>query len=289
MQINLYLLLRADHPKSNEPPLDSFVGVIKCVLVGGRGGAWNGVRGDFLDIIGQKSECFQVQAVYMLRSCGFSFLIWDRYSVGSFKTVGKFPEGLNFNCLFLKLSQFIRNEGPRHTRDWEPVSNTLQALSLVEKAEPVQVRFTLRLRDQWSMWMQDGCEVCMTSYIASNGSCFMVTRTIFKNHLLEVGLTQNRATMPLKMLTTVDIFNFYIMCEDPHDWKFIGIAFDWGPGHIWLHITLEGMWPHALYDFGGVLGRPLDTFFWALTISWSRLLTRVWSGTSGRFSPVVAL
>ena len=34
MQINLYLLLRADHPKSNEPPLDSFVGVIKCVLVG---------------------------------------------------------------------------------------------------------------------------------------------------------------------------------------------------------------------------------------------------------------
>ena len=28
----------------------------------------------------------------------------------------------------------------------------------------------------------------------------------------------------------------------------------------------------TLHDFGGVLGRPLDTFFWALTISWSRLL-----------------
>ena len=27
-----------------------------------------------------------------------------------------------------------------HTRDWEPVTSTLQALSLVEKAEPVQVR-----------------------------------------------------------------------------------------------------------------------------------------------------
>ena len=31
----------------------------------------------------------------------------------------------------------------------------------------------------------------------------------------------------------------------------------------------------TLHDFGGVLGRPLDTFFWALTISWSRLLARV--------------
>jgi hypothetical protein len=28
----------------------------------------------------------------------------------------------------------------------------------------------------------------------------------------------------------------------------------------------------TLHDFGGVLGRYLDTFFWALTASWSRLL-----------------
>jgi len=41
--------------------------------------------------------------------------------------------------------------GPLHTRDSEPVTIALQALSLVEKAKPVQVRFTLRLRDQWSM------------------------------------------------------------------------------------------------------------------------------------------
>ena len=34
----------------------------------------------------------------------------------------------------------------------------------------------------------------------------------------------------------------------------------------------------TLHDFGGVLGRPLGTFFWALAISWSRLLTRVRSG-----------
>ena len=65
---------------------------------------------------------------------------------------------------------------------------TPQALSLVEKAKPVQVRFTLHLRDQRSMWMQDGCKVYMDSYMTS-GSYFMVIWTIFGNHLLEVGLT----------------------------------------------------------------------------------------------------
>jgi hypothetical protein len=33
-----------------------------------------------------------------------------------------------------------------------------------------------------------------------------------------------------------------------------------------------------LHGVGAVLGRPLDTFIWALTITWSRLLARVWSG-----------
>ena len=47
---------------------------------------------------------------------------------------------------------------------------TLQALLLEEKMEPVQVHFTLHLRDQRSVWMQDGCEVYMDSYMASNGS-----------------------------------------------------------------------------------------------------------------------
>ena len=31
----------------------------------------------------------------------------------------------------------------------------------------------------------------------------------------------------------------------------------------------------TLQEFGGVLGRPLDTFFRVLTISWSELLARV--------------
>ena len=106
--------------------------------------------------------------------------------------------------------------GPLHTRDWVPVTIPPQALSLVEKAEPVQIHFTLRLRDQWSMWMQDACKVYMDSYMASNGSCFVVTWIIFKNHPLKVGLTQNHETMALRMLTTVDLF-YFIMCEDPHE------------------------------------------------------------------------
>jgi hypothetical protein len=101
---------------------------------------------------------------------------------------------------------------PLHKRDWEPVTITLQALSLVEKAEPVQVRFTLRLRDQWSTWMQDGCKVYMDSYMASIGSCFMVTWIIFKNRLLEVGLTQNQETMTLRTLTTIELL-YFIMHE----------------------------------------------------------------------------
>ena len=31
----------------------------------------------------------------------------------------------------------------------------------------------------------------------------------------------------------------------------------------------------TLHDFVGVLGQPSDPLFWALTISWSRLLARV--------------
>ena len=63
--------------------------------------------------------------------------------------------------------------------------------------------------------MQDGCKVYMDSYVALNGSCFIVTWSTFKNHLLEVGLTQNREIMALQMFTTVDLF-YFIMCENPH-------------------------------------------------------------------------
>ena len=126
------------------------------------------------------------------------------------------------------------------------------------------------------MWMQDGCKVYMDSYMVSNESCFMVTWIILKNPPLEVGLTQNQETKALRTFSSIDLF-YSIMCE----------VLAWKEFHlisIWVralsHMTSHYTWGSAitLYDVGGVLGRPLDTFFWALTISWSRLLARVWSG-----------
>jgi hypothetical protein len=46
----------------------------------------------------------------------------------------------------------------------------------------------------------------------------MVTWSIFKNHLLEVGLTQNRKTVTLQTLTILDLI-YFIMSENPHEYK----------------------------------------------------------------------
>ena len=73
--------------------------------------------------------------------------------------------------------------------------------------------------------MQIGCQVHMDSYMALNGSCFTVTWTIFKKHLLEVGLTQNRDAVALRTLTTIGLF-YFIMRQDPHELKLIEIAFN---------------------------------------------------------------
>jgi hypothetical protein len=102
-----------------------------------------------------------------------------------------------------------------YTQDWEPMTITHPTLSLVEKAGAVQVRFTLHFRDQQSVWMHDGSKVYMDSYMASNGSCFMVICIVFKHHLLEVDLTQDRETMAIRTLITVGLF-YFVMCEDTH-------------------------------------------------------------------------
>ena len=62
--------------------------------------------------------------------------------------------------------------------------------------------------------MQDGCKVHMDSYMVYHVSWSL--GLFFKNHLLEVGLTQNRETMALQNLTTIDLF-YFIMCEDPQE------------------------------------------------------------------------
>ena len=44
----------------------------------------------------------------------------------------------------------------------------------------------------------------------------MVTWIVFKNHLLEIGLTQIQEIMTLRKLTTVDLFDF-IVHENLHE------------------------------------------------------------------------
>ena len=168
------------------------------------------------------------------------------------------------------------NWGPLYARDWEPMTITLQALLWVGKVEPVQVRFALYLRDQRSMWMEDGCKVYMDSYMASNGSRFHGHMDYFQ----EPPLGGNPDTKPGDHGT-----------PNAHNRWFILFHHVWGPAwieihrsSIWLrarsHMTSNYTWGSMtiLGDFGGVSGRPLDTFFWALTISWSRLFAHVWSG-----------
>ena len=84
---------------------------------------------------------------------------------------------------------------------------TLQVLSLVEKAELVQVHFTLHLRDQRSVRMQDGC---------LHGFLHGIQWIMFHGHLNYsqksplggIDLKQNQETMAFQTLTTLDVFYF---------------------------------------------------------------------------------
>ena len=89
--------------------------------------------------------------------------------------------------------------------------------------------------------MQDGCKVYMDSYMTSNGSRFMVTWTILKNHLLEIGLT-HKTMRPWHSEPSQLLIYFILLCMR----TYIEIAFGWGPGYIWLHTTLEDLWPHYM-------------------------------------------
>ena len=128
------------------------------------------------------------------------------------------------------------------------------------------------------MWMQDALDVKSTwSRLDS-----------FKNHLLEVGLTQNWETMALRTLTTVALFRF-IMCGGPAWKKFIQIAFGWGlhaniphsSGSLRVHQTPQ----RAQVFFKFLLGKlgcnlwkaPLnwDIVYWARGVLWLLHITRI--------------
>ena len=64
------------------------------------------------------------------------------------------------------------------------------------RASPSSLHTTLEAPMEYVNAKMDG-NVYMDSYMASNRSCFRATWTIFQNHLLEVGLTQNQETVAL--------------------------------------------------------------------------------------------
>ena len=123
--------------------------------------------------------------------------------------------------------------------------------------------------------MQDGYRVYMDGFLCGiEWVMFCARLDCFQKPPLEVGLTRNREAVALQTLTSVDLF-YFIMVWEP----------------TWIEIHWDSIWLRAqsrmasyytwgsvttLHDFGGLLGRAWDTFFWALTISWSRLLARVW-------------
>jgi hypothetical protein len=82
-------------------------------------------------------------------------------------------------------------------------------------------------------------------HMASNGSCCMVTCIVYKNHLLEACPTQKPEDHGTP---NVDIHCFILFdhVQGPKWIKLTKIAFGWGPGHIRLHTTLEGLWPHYM-------------------------------------------
>jgi hypothetical protein len=124
-------------------------------------------------------------------------------------------------------------QGHFHTWDWELLTIALLALSLVENAEPVQVRY-FTLSYAWGTnGVSECCKVDVKVYVdffymASNGSCFItVTWTILKNHLLEVGLRQNRETMA----------HDHGIMNVQHRW-FILLYCVWGPTWIESHWSM---------------------------------------------------
>jgi hypothetical protein len=155
-------------------------------------------------------------------------------------------------------------------RDWEPVSITLQALSLVEKAELVQVRFTLRLRDQRSMWLQDGCKVYMDSYMALNGPCFMVTWTIFQKSPLGGGSDTKHGDEG-----NLNAHNHWFILF-LHVWGFAWIALHFKHSHWWKRRSWSKFTSHYAWGTNGVCDCKTDvkstwflTWHWMDHVSWS--------------------
>ena len=82
-----------------------------------------------------------------------------------------------------------------------------------------------------------GCQVYMDSYMASNGSCFMVTWTNLKNHLLEVGLTWDRETMAQPLIYSTLSCARICMNRNSLKWHLVEGPVTYG---FTLHLRIRG-------------------------------------------------
>ena len=84
--------------------------------------------------------------------------------------------------------------------------------------------------------MRDRCRVYM-DFLQVNEACFMVIWTIFKNHLLEEGLTSKSGDHDTLKLSQPLICYMLSCVRTPHEQEVIERAFGRGHGHV---TTLEG-------------------------------------------------
>jgi hypothetical protein len=138
----------------------------------------------------------------------------------------------NGQHLVLKTCCILQVLGPLHTRDWEPVIIMLQALSLVEKAELVQVRFTLML--------EGPTESVDARWI--HGFLHGIERIMFHGHL---DYFQKPPLGGWPNTKPGDIAS-----PNAHNRRFILIYHVWGSA--WINIRWNNIWLRTrswIYDF----------------------------------------
>jgi hypothetical protein len=163
--------------------------------------------------------------------------------------------------------------GPLHTRDQEPVTIALQALIGGKGgANPSLLHTTLEGPTKY---------VNARRMKILHGFLHGIKLTVSHGHLdyfWKPHLGGRPNTKPGHHGTPNAHNRWFILIY--HVWRPAWIEFHWNSNwsRAWSHMTSHYTWGSVTTHFGGVLRRPLDTFFWALTISWSRLLACVWSG-----------
>ena len=196
----------------------------------------------FQDIFGPAANCRRIEITIGLPSDGWKFGLAMRGNplAGNELAFG-FPRSL-ISTGYAQKSPWPHTESPwplhfKHSHWWKRWS----------RSKFVASHYAWGTNGVYK-WMHNGCKVHMDSYLAStsNRSFFMVTRDYYLKPPL--GYRLNTKTLgdrdtPDAHHCWFNIFNYVWRSA----WiEFIEIALGWGPGHIRLHFTLEGPWPHYM-------------------------------------------